>query len=154
MLGKTSWYSIDDVSGNDRHILLFYKKCQFCHLLPFAKVGQYNIFSTSFVSSLFKTVNYLLSFFLSISHLETIPQFSWLLNIHIMKIDNKFCMIHFWNNQEQGEHQVMSLLLPASSLQAACWKWRVHSPLLFDHAKHIVMLNYLHVTFKPKVVHQ
>ena len=30
-------YSID-VSGNDRHIVLFYKKC---HLLPFAKVGQY-----------------------------------------------------------------------------------------------------------------
>ena len=40
MLGKTSWYSID-VSGNDRHILLFYKKCNFCHLLPFAEVGQY-----------------------------------------------------------------------------------------------------------------
>ena len=39
MLGKTSWYSID-VSANDRHILLFYKKCHFCHLLPFAKVGQ------------------------------------------------------------------------------------------------------------------
>ena len=39
MLGKTSWYSID-VSVNDRHILLFYKKCHFCHLLPFAKVGQ------------------------------------------------------------------------------------------------------------------
>ena len=39
MLGKTSWYSID-VSGNDRHILLFYKKCHFCYLLPFAKVGQ------------------------------------------------------------------------------------------------------------------
>ena len=39
MLGKTSWNSID-VSGNDRHILLFYKKCHFCHLLPFAKVGQ------------------------------------------------------------------------------------------------------------------
>ena len=39
MLGKTSWYSID-VSGNDGHILLFYKKCHFCHLLPFAKVGQ------------------------------------------------------------------------------------------------------------------
>ena len=29
-----------DVSGNDRYILLFYKKFQFCHLLPFAKVGQ------------------------------------------------------------------------------------------------------------------
>ena len=40
MLGKTPWYSTD-VSGNDRHILLFYKKCHFCHLLPFAKVGQY-----------------------------------------------------------------------------------------------------------------
>ena len=40
MLGKTSWYSID-VSGNDRHILLFYKKGHFCHLLPFAKVGQH-----------------------------------------------------------------------------------------------------------------
>ena len=39
MLGKTSWYSID-VIGNDRHILLFYKKCHFCHLLPFGKVGQ------------------------------------------------------------------------------------------------------------------
>ena len=39
MLGKTSWYSID-VSGNDGHILLFYQKCHFCHLLPFAKVGQ------------------------------------------------------------------------------------------------------------------
>ena len=39
VLGKTSWYSID-VSVNDRHILLFYKKCHFCHLLPFAKVGQ------------------------------------------------------------------------------------------------------------------
>ena len=38
-LGKTSWYSID-VSGNDRHILLFYKKWHFCHLLPFAKVGH------------------------------------------------------------------------------------------------------------------
>ena len=42
MLGKASWYSID-VSGNDRHILLFYKKCHFCHLLPFAKVGQYSM---------------------------------------------------------------------------------------------------------------
>ena len=40
MLGKTSWYSID-ISVNDRHVLLFYKKCHFCHLLPFAKVGQY-----------------------------------------------------------------------------------------------------------------
>ena len=40
MLGKASWYSID-VSGNDRHILLFYKKCHFCHLIPFAKLGQY-----------------------------------------------------------------------------------------------------------------
>ena len=40
MLGKTSWYSID-VSVNDRHILLFYEKCHFCHLLPFAKLGQY-----------------------------------------------------------------------------------------------------------------
>ena len=36
MLGKQLWYSIH-VSGNDRHILLFYKKCHFCHLLPFAK---------------------------------------------------------------------------------------------------------------------
>ena len=35
----TSWYSID-VSGNDRHILLFYKNCHFCHLLPSAKVGK------------------------------------------------------------------------------------------------------------------
>ena len=41
MLGKTTWYSID-VSGNDRHILLVYKKYHFCHLLPFAKVGQYS----------------------------------------------------------------------------------------------------------------
>ena len=40
MSGKISWYPIE-VSGNDKHILLFYKKCQFCHLLPFAKVGQY-----------------------------------------------------------------------------------------------------------------
>ena len=39
MLGNT-WYSID-VSGNDSHIVLFYKKCHLCHLLPFAKVGQY-----------------------------------------------------------------------------------------------------------------
>ena len=39
MLGKTSLHSID-VNGNDRHILLFYKKFHFCHLLPFAKVGQ------------------------------------------------------------------------------------------------------------------
>ena len=28
MLGKTSYYSFD-VSGNDRHFLLFYKKCHF-----------------------------------------------------------------------------------------------------------------------------
>ena len=42
MLGKTSWYSID-ISVNDRHILLFYEKCHFCHLLPFAKVGQYRV---------------------------------------------------------------------------------------------------------------
>ena len=42
MLGKTSWYSID-ISGNDRHILLFYKKWHVCHLLPFAKfLGQNN----------------------------------------------------------------------------------------------------------------
>ena len=40
MLGKASWYSID-VSGNDGHILFFYKKFHFCHLLPFAKEGQY-----------------------------------------------------------------------------------------------------------------
>ena len=39
MLGKTSWYSID-ISRNDRHMLLFYKKFHFCHLLPFAKVGH------------------------------------------------------------------------------------------------------------------
>ena len=39
MIGKTSWYSID-ISGNDRHILPFYKKYHLCHLLPFAKVGQ------------------------------------------------------------------------------------------------------------------
>ena len=40
MLGKTSCYSTY-VSGNDRHILLFCNKFHFCHLLPFAKVGQY-----------------------------------------------------------------------------------------------------------------
>ena len=39
MLGKTSLYSTD-VSGNDKHILLVYKKCHVCHLLPFAIVGQ------------------------------------------------------------------------------------------------------------------
>ena len=39
MEGKTSWHSNDD-SGNDTRIVLFYKKCNFCHLLPFAKVGQ------------------------------------------------------------------------------------------------------------------
>ena len=39
MLGKTSWYSID-ISGNDSHILLFYKECHFCHMLLFAKIGQ------------------------------------------------------------------------------------------------------------------
>ena len=44
MLGKASWYSID-VSANDRHILLFYKKFHFCHLLPFAKVGQITVAS-------------------------------------------------------------------------------------------------------------
>ena len=37
MLGKTSWYSIV-VSRN--YILLLYEKFHFCHLLPFAKVGQ------------------------------------------------------------------------------------------------------------------
>ena len=36
MLGKTSWYSID-VSGNDRHILLFYKKCQLLSLATFCQ---------------------------------------------------------------------------------------------------------------------
>ena len=36
-----SLYSIE-VSENFRHILLFYKKFHFCHLLPFAKVGQNN----------------------------------------------------------------------------------------------------------------
>ena len=41
MLDKTSWYSID-VSVNDRHVLLFYEKFHFCHLLPFAKVGQHS----------------------------------------------------------------------------------------------------------------
>ena len=46
MLGKTSWYSID-VSGNDRHILFFYKKCHFCHLVPFAEVGQNNYTTTT-----------------------------------------------------------------------------------------------------------
>ena len=50
-VGKTSWYSID-VSGNDRHILLFYKKCHFCHLLPFAKVGQ-KCFEINFHTSKF-----------------------------------------------------------------------------------------------------
>ena len=39
MLGRTSKYSID-VSGNARYILLSYKKCHFCRLLPFAKVWQ------------------------------------------------------------------------------------------------------------------
>ena len=39
MLDKASWYSID-VSANDGHILLFYEKFHFCHLLPFAKLGQ------------------------------------------------------------------------------------------------------------------
>ena len=34
-------YSIA-VSVNDRHILLFYEKCHFCHLLPGAKLGQYS----------------------------------------------------------------------------------------------------------------
>ena len=29
-----------DISGNDRCILVFYEKCHFCHLLPFAQVGQ------------------------------------------------------------------------------------------------------------------
>ena len=38
MLGKTSQYSID-VSGNDRRILLFYKKCHFCHLLVVCLYG-------------------------------------------------------------------------------------------------------------------
>ena len=38
-LGKTSWHSID-ISGNDRHILLFWKKFHDCNLLPFAKEGQ------------------------------------------------------------------------------------------------------------------
>ena len=42
MVGKVSWCSID-ASGNDRHNLLFYKKCNFCHLLPFAKMGQYGL---------------------------------------------------------------------------------------------------------------
>ena len=37
---NTSWFSID-VSGNDKCNLLFYKKFHFCHLLPFARVGQY-----------------------------------------------------------------------------------------------------------------
>ena len=37
---KTSWYSID-ASVNDRHIMRFYDKCHFCHLLPSAKLGQY-----------------------------------------------------------------------------------------------------------------
>ena len=41
MFGKTPWYSID-ISGNDRQILLFYKKFHFCHLLPFAKVGEHS----------------------------------------------------------------------------------------------------------------
>ena len=41
ILGKTSFVYSIDISGNDRHILLFYKKCHFCHLLPFAKVGEY-----------------------------------------------------------------------------------------------------------------
>ena len=40
MLGKTSWYSID---VDDRHILFFYKKFYFCHLLSLAKVGQFTV---------------------------------------------------------------------------------------------------------------
>ena len=47
VLSKTSWCSID-VSGNDRHILLFYKKFHFCHLFPFAKVGQYSLKASPF----------------------------------------------------------------------------------------------------------
>ena len=52
MLGKISWYSID-VSGNDRHILLFDKKCHFCLLLPFAKV----VVISAFVINLILLVN-------------------------------------------------------------------------------------------------
>ena len=28
------------INGIDKHILIFYKICHFCHLLPFATVGQ------------------------------------------------------------------------------------------------------------------
>ena len=39
MLGRTSWCSVG-VGGSGGRVLLFCKKCHFCHLLPFAKVGQ------------------------------------------------------------------------------------------------------------------
>ena len=35
----------------------------------------------------------------------------------------------------QGESQAASRLLPTILLQAACWKWKVQWPLLFDHGK-------------------
>ena len=57
-VGKTSWYSID-VSGNDRHIFLFYKKCHFCHLLPFAKLRQHTKgWLDSLVTEIHVTVKY------------------------------------------------------------------------------------------------
>ena len=40
IIDKTSWYSID-LSVKDSHILLLYENCHICHLLSFAKVGQY-----------------------------------------------------------------------------------------------------------------
>ena len=53
MLAKTSWYSTD-VSGNDRHILLFYKKCNFLSLASFcqSRVVYYGFnFSSSVVEA-------------------------------------------------------------------------------------------------------
>ena len=55
MLGKTLYST--DVRGNDRHILLFYKKFHFCHLLPFAEVGQID-------NDIFNMVNRLVDFYI------------------------------------------------------------------------------------------
>ena len=44
-----------DVGGNNRHILLFYKKCHFCQLLPFAKVGQYSILGLGTMGNVYYT---------------------------------------------------------------------------------------------------
>ena len=57
MLGKTSSYSID-ISGIDRNTLLFYKKCYLCHLLPFAKEGQYSHWVNKVKSNTFLQDNY------------------------------------------------------------------------------------------------